>query len=100
MLYHLGRPGEVKRLGWIGGQVWSWRYPTFDCLWFQVTVNDDGSLRDAGGYGIDPSCDAPSDRVGRRRRASSSEFRSSLRPRNSKRLSMRQRRGPSVANLR
>jgi hypothetical protein len=67
LLYHLGRPGEVMRLGWIGGQVWSWRYPTFDCLWFQVTVNDDGSLRDAGGYGIDPRCDAPSDWVGRRR---------------------------------
>ena len=67
LLYHLGRPGEVMRLGWIGGQVWSWRYPTFDCLWFQVTVNDDGSLRDAGGYGIDPRCDAPSDRVGGRR---------------------------------
>ena len=63
LLYNLGRPGEVMRLGWIGGQVWSWRYPTFDCLWFQVTVNDDGSLRDAGGYGIDPRCDAPSDRV-------------------------------------
>ena len=67
LLYNLGRPGEVMRLGWIGGQVWSWRYPTFDCLWFQVTVNDDGSLRDAGGYGIDPRCDAPSDRVGGRR---------------------------------
>ena len=67
LLYHLGRPGEVMRLGWIGGQVWSWRYPTFDCLWFQVTVNDDGSLRDAGGYGIDPHCDAPSDRLGVRR---------------------------------
>lgn len=25
LLYHLGRPGEVMRLGWIGGQVWSWR---------------------------------------------------------------------------
>lgn len=58
--YHLGRPGEVMRLGWIGGQVWSWRYPTFDCLWFQVTVNDDGTLRDGGGYGIDPRCDAGS----------------------------------------
>jgi hypothetical protein len=67
LLYNLGRPGEVMRLGWIGGQVWSWRYPTFDCLWFQVTVNDDGSLRDAGGYGIDPRCDAPSDRLGGRR---------------------------------
>lgn len=59
------------RLGWIGDQVWSWRYPTFDCLWVQVTFNDDGSLRDCGGYGIDPRRDAPSDRVGARRWASS-----------------------------
>jgi hypothetical protein len=57
LLYNLGRPGEVMRLGWIGGQVWSWRYPTNECLWFQVTVNDDGTLRDGGGYGIDPRCD-------------------------------------------
>jgi hypothetical protein len=57
LLYQLGRPGEVLRLGWLGGQVWSWRYPTFDCLWFQVTVNDDGTLRDGGGYGTDPRCD-------------------------------------------
>jgi len=67
LLYNLGRPSEVMGLRWIGGQVWSWRYPTFDCLWFQVTVNDDGSLRDAGGYGIDPRCDAPIDRAGGRR---------------------------------
>ena len=59
------------RLGWIGDQVWSWRYPTFDCLWVQVTFNDDGSLRDCGGYGIDPRRDSPSDRVGARRWASS-----------------------------
>jgi hypothetical protein len=57
LLYNLGRPAEVMRLGWLGGQVWSWRYPTNDCLWFQVTVNDDGTLRDGGGYGIDPRCD-------------------------------------------
>jgi len=57
LLYNLGRPSDIQRLGWIGGQVWSWRYPTTECLWFQVTVNDDGTLRDGGGYGIDPRCD-------------------------------------------
>ena len=65
LLYTLGRPGDVLQLGWIGGKVWSWRYPTNDCLWFRVTVNDDGTLRDAGSYGIDPRCDAPSPRWGR-----------------------------------
>ena len=61
LLRELGRPGEVQRLGWMGGQVWSWRYPTNDCLWFQVTLDRDGKV-DGSGYGIDPVCDAPSDR--------------------------------------
>jgi hypothetical protein len=58
--YTLGRPSEVMALGWLGGSVWSWRYPTNECLWFQVTLNKDGTLRDGGGYGIDPRCDPPS----------------------------------------
>lgn len=58
--YQLGRPGEVLPLGWLGGQIWAWRYPTNDCLWFVLTVNTDGTLRDAGSYGIDPRCDPPS----------------------------------------
>jgi hypothetical protein len=62
--YTLGRPGEVRSGGWQGGQVWSWRYPTNDCLWFQVSVKDDGRLG-GGAYGIDPSCDAPSGIRGR-----------------------------------
>jgi hypothetical protein len=58
--YTLGRPGEVRGGGWQGGQVWSWRYPTNECFWFQVSVMDDGKLRDGGAYGIDPRCDAGS----------------------------------------
>lgn len=58
--YTLGRPGEVRGGGWQGGQVWSWRYPTNECLWYQVSVLDDGQLRDGGAYGIDPRCDPPS----------------------------------------
>ena len=53
----LGRPGNVRSGGWQGGQVWSWRYPTNECFWFQVSVLDDGRLRDGGAYGIDPQCD-------------------------------------------
>jgi hypothetical protein len=55
--YTLGRPGEVRGGGWQGGQVWSWRYPTYECFWFQVSVLDSGKLRDGGAYGIDPRCD-------------------------------------------
>mgnify|MGYP000529430397 CR=1 FL=1 len=58
--YTLGRPGEVRGGGWQGGQVWSWRYPTHECLWYQVSVQGDGQLRDGGAYGIDPRCDPPS----------------------------------------
>lgn len=58
--YMLGRPGEVRGGGWQGGQVWSWRYPTNECLWYQVSILDDGTLRDGGAYGIDPRCDPPS----------------------------------------
>jgi len=61
LLRTLGRPGERRHGGWQGGEVWSWRYPTNDCLWFQVSIGADGVVRD-GAYGIDPRCDAPSDR--------------------------------------
>jgi hypothetical protein len=61
MLRTLGRPGERKHGGWQGGEVWSWRYPTNDCLWFQASVGPDGVVRNAA-YGIDPRCDASSDR--------------------------------------
>lgn len=56
VLRTLGRPGEVRGGGWQGGQVWSWRYPTNDCLWFQVSIGDDGLTR-GGAFGPDPLCD-------------------------------------------
>jgi hypothetical protein len=60
LLYTLGRPGHVRGGGWQGGQVWSWRYPTNECFWYQVSILDSGKLRDGGAYGIDPSCDVGS----------------------------------------
>ncbi len=60
LLRTLGRPGERRSGGWAGGEVWSWRYPTNDCLWFQSSIGDDGIVRD-GAYAIDPRCDAPAD---------------------------------------
>jgi hypothetical protein len=61
LLRTLGRPGERRHGGRAGGEVWSWRYPTNDCLWFQSSIGDDGLVRD-GAYAIDPRCDAPADR--------------------------------------
>jgi hypothetical protein len=60
LLRWLGSPGERRHGGWAGGEVWSWRYPTNDCLWFQASVADDGRVTSAA-YGIDPRCDAASD---------------------------------------
>lgn len=60
LLRTLGTPGERHGAGLMGGETWSWRYPTNDCLWFQVTVDTDSdTVRDAG-YGIDWRCDARS----------------------------------------
>ena len=59
LLRWLGTPGERKHGGWAGGEVWSWRYPTNDCLWFQASVSDAGLVTSAA-YGIDPRCDVPS----------------------------------------
>ena len=56
LLRLLGRPAEQAGGGLRGGQTWSWRYPTNDCLWFQVSLNDDGRVREPGGYAADPSC--------------------------------------------
>jgi hypothetical protein len=40
------------------GQDKDWlRYTTTECFWFQVSVQDDGKLRDGGAIGIDPRCD-------------------------------------------
>ena len=59
LLLLLGRPGEVFAVPWQRAQVWNWRYPTSDCLWFQATVTLDGRVLDAG-RGVDPHCDARS----------------------------------------
>ena len=59
LLRWIGTPGE-RRGARGGGETWSWRYPTNDCLWFQISVGADG-LAQGGAFNIDPTCDAPSD---------------------------------------
>lgn len=61
VLHDLGTPGERRGVGWQGGQTWSWRYPTNDCLWFQVSLDRAGRVQSAG-FATDPACDAASDR--------------------------------------
>ena len=60
LLRWLGTPGERRGGGWQGGEVWSWRYPTNDCLWFQISVADDGRITGSA-YSVDPRCDAGPD---------------------------------------
>ena len=59
VLRWIGTPGE-RRGARGGGQTWSWRYPTNDCLWFQVSLDTQGLVQGSGFF-IDPVCDAPSD---------------------------------------
>lgn len=56
LLRTLGRPAERRAAGLAGGETWSWRYVTNECLWFQVSVGPDGRVI-GGGEGIDPVCD-------------------------------------------
>jgi hypothetical protein len=56
VLRTLGTPGERSAIGWTGGEIWSWRYPTNDCLWYQATIGPDRKVRDAG-FTIDLRCD-------------------------------------------
>jgi len=60
VLRELGTPGERSRVRFPAGETWSWRYPTNDCLLFQVSMGDDGKAVSAG-YNIDLRCDARSD---------------------------------------
>jgi hypothetical protein len=62
LLRELGTPGERRGVGRFGEELWSWRYPTNDCLWFQVVLDPVADKVVSSGYGIDPACDAPSDR--------------------------------------
>ena len=63
--YRLGRPARVNGI-WRGATVWSWRYETPFCQWFQVTVEPSGVVRDAG-FGPDPLCEVHDKEMARKR---------------------------------
>ncbi len=60
LLQTLGTPGNRRSGGRQGGEIWSWRFETNDCLWFRVSIGDNGLVRD-GGFYPDPVCDAGPD---------------------------------------
>ncbi|WP_235971137.1 hypothetical protein [Azohydromonas caseinilytica] len=57
MLRRIGRPAYVRGGGWQPGQVWSYRYDSPFCLWWQISVVGD-TVKDAA-YGPDPRCEHP-----------------------------------------
>jgi hypothetical protein len=63
VLARVGHPGSIRPIPRQELSLWNYRYPTHDCLWYQITVGDDGKVI-AGGTGIDPQCDPGGSRAG------------------------------------
>lgn len=56
VLRMLGRPAD--RAGeYMNRQTWSWRYPTYECLWARITFEPDGKVRGGASFMTDPRCD-------------------------------------------
>ena len=56
VLRMLGRPAE-KAGEYMDRQTWSWRYPTYECLWARITFEPDGTVRGGASLMTDPRCD-------------------------------------------
>jgi hypothetical protein len=56
VLRDIGHPSQRSPGGRPGGEVWSYRYETVFCQWFQVSVSDTGRVTGTG-YAPDPMCD-------------------------------------------
>jgi len=52
----LGRPSETSLIGWQRQTVWSYRYDSPFCQWFQVGIDTAGRVVDTGYY-PDPLCE-------------------------------------------
>lgn len=58
VLMRIGHPGSMRSFPRMGLTVWNYRYPTHNCLWYQVSISDDGKFLGAANT-IDPQCDTP-----------------------------------------
>ena len=56
LLRTYGPPAKKQARGIRPGEVWSYRYPTYECRWFQVTLDPAQTVVEAG-YGVDPLCE-------------------------------------------
>jgi hypothetical protein len=57
LLLALGHPSEQSKLALQRHTVWSYRYETLFCQWFQVGIDEAGRVTDTG-YFPDPLCEA------------------------------------------
>jgi len=55
VLLELGRPSEQSWLGYQRLTVWSYRYDSLFCTWFQIGIDASGRVTDTG-YLPDPMC--------------------------------------------
>jgi hypothetical protein len=60
VLAAIGRPGETSRIAWQRQTVWSYRYETPFCQWFQIGLDESGRVADSGYY-PDPLCEVNAD---------------------------------------
>lgn len=58
VLMRIGHPGSTRHFPRQALTVWNYRYPTNECLWYQVSIGDDGKFLGAANT-IDPECDPP-----------------------------------------
>ncbi len=63
VLLALGRPSAQSTLSWQRQTVWSYRFDTLFCRWFQVGIDAAGRVADTGYY-PDPACE-PKDHADR-----------------------------------
>ncbi|MBL0419973.1 hypothetical protein JI739_06400 [Ramlibacter sp. AW1] len=61
LMRRIGRPSDVRGGGWQPGQVWSYRFDSRVCQWWQVDIVNGRTGRSA--YGADPRCEAGDDRL-------------------------------------
>lgn len=54
--YLIGRPSYMQR-EYMDKVTWYWRYPTYECLIFAVTLSPLGRVAGGGSYLPDPVCD-------------------------------------------
>jgi hypothetical protein len=57
VLLRFGRPAD-KAGEFMNRETWSWRYPTYECLWVRITFEPTGRVRGGASYLPDPRCDA------------------------------------------